>query len=271
MATCDQAFDGRPGARGESKLLRAVPDERLQRGESDAKPASGGLLPHFESVVTEQSETGAPHPGVDRGPNRHTPQPTRSRLILRALARRAGIRRWYLQFYWDAFIVFVTTLAGYIPSHTFRRFFYKAVSGIAIGPESTIYWRCRFFNPRGLSIGANTFIGNDAFLDARRGITIGNCVVTGSEVAIYTLQHDIDDPGFGVEGGPVKIDDYVYLGTRSIVLPSIHIGTGAVVMAGAIVTRDVPAYAIVGGVPARFIRERTKDLRYKPKWYMPFQ
>jgi maltose O-acetyltransferase len=85
------------------------------------------------------------------------------------------------------------------------------------------------------------------------------------------LQHDIDSPDFATIGGPVTIEDYVYIGPRTIILPNIRIGRGAVVTAGAVVTKDVPEYAVVGGVPARFIRERSRDLRYKRRFAMPFQ
>lgn len=173
--------------------------------------------------------------------------------------------------YQEGFLLFFATCLGYVPSHRFRLFLYKHVLGITVGPYSTIHWRCRFFNPSGIRIGRNTVVGNDAFLDGRRGITIGNCVVTASEIAIYSLQHDIDDPDFSVVGGAVTIEDYAYIGPRAIILPNVHIGYGAVIMAGAVVTKDVPDYAVVGGVPAQFVRERARDLRYKPKYAEPFQ
>jgi putative colanic acid biosynthesis acetyltransferase WcaF len=88
---------------------------------------------------------------------------------------------------------------------------------------------------------------------------------------IYTLQHDTDSPEFAVVGGPVVIEDYVYVGPRVIILPNVRIGRGAVIAAGAVVTKDIPPYAIVGGVPARFIRERTHELHYRPDFAMPFQ
>jgi maltose O-acetyltransferase len=167
--------------------------------------------------------------------------------------------------------LFLINLAGSVPSHHFRRFVYRHVFRVRIGRGSILHWKTRFFEPAGVQIGEYCNIGNDAFLDGRRGITIGNRVVTGAEVMIYTLQHDVDSPSFGVMGGPVIIEDYVYLGPRVIVLPSVRISYGAVVAAGAVVTSDVPPFAVVGGVPAQYLRERSHDLDYRPDFTMPFQ
>lgn len=170
-----------------------------------------------------------------------------------------GLRLWF------------ATLAGYTPSHHVRLFLYRHFFRMSIGRDSTIHWQCRFFAPEGISVGNNTLIGNNAFLDGRCGLTIGNRVITASEVSIYTLQHDIDDPLFSHVGAPVIIEDYVYIGPRVIVLPGVHIGEGAVIAAGAVVTTDVAAYTLVGGVPARFIRNRSRQLKYIPDFRMPFQ
>jgi maltose O-acetyltransferase len=163
------------------------------------------------------------------------------------------------------------TMVGYIPSHAIRRFFYRYVFGVRIGRKSIIHWQARWFKPRGVQIGAECNIGNNAFLDGRCGLTIGNRVATGGEVMIFTLQHDIDSPDFQAVGGPVIIRDYVYIGTRAIILPNVKVGFGAVIAAGAVVTGDVPDYAVVGGVPARFLRERTHQLEYVPDFAIPFQ
>jgi maltose O-acetyltransferase len=140
-----------------------------------------------------------------------------------------------------------------------------------LASTSSIHWRSRFFAPEGLSVGEHCTIGNDSFFDARSGITIGNCVNIAAEVRIYTREHDIDDPHFAEVGGPVVIEDYAYIGTRVTILPNVRIGHGAVVASGAVVTRDVKPYMLVGGVPARVIRERSHDLRYKLGYAKRFQ
>jgi acetyltransferase-like isoleucine patch superfamily enzyme len=183
---------------------------------------------------------------------------------LRKLIRRIRIM-------YQGFVLFLATLVGFVPSHHFRRFMYRHIFGMRLGKGSIIHWQARFFDLPGIQIGDYCNMGNNAFLDGRRGIKIGNFVDTGSEVMIYTLQHNIDSPTFDVEGGPVMIEDYVYLGPRVIILPNVRIGRGAVVGAGAVVTKDVPEYAVMGGVPAKFIRERGHDLNYRPDFEMPFQ
>lgn len=176
-----------------------------------------------------------------------------------------------LSIIWTGFGLFVVNLTGLVPSHHFRRFVYRYLFKVRIGRGSIIHWKTKFFGPAGIQIGDYCNIGNDAFMDGRCRLRIGNRVATGAEVMIYTLQHDIDSPTFEAVGGPVVIEDYVYLGPRAIVLPNVRIGHGAVVAAGAVVTKDVPPFAVVGGVPARYLRERGHDLDYRPDFAMPFQ
>ena len=168
-------------------------------------------------------------------------------------------------------ILYFIFLVGRVPSHVFRLLMYRHVFGVQIGRGSTVYWRCRFFQPKGVSIGDHSIIGNDAFLDGRYGLRIGSNVNIGGEVAIFTAEHDVDDPAFKMVGGAVAIDDYVYIGSRATILPGVTVGKGAVVAAGALVTRDVLPYAVVGGVPARKIKERSRDLEYTLSFRLPFQ
>jgi acetyltransferase-like isoleucine patch superfamily enzyme len=152
-------------------------------------------------------------------------------------------------------------IAGRLPSHKLRRVLARAM-GMTIGPRTHLYrWR-EVRAPANISIGDGTVIGFWATLDGREGIEIGRNVNFSSEVALWTLQHDPQSPDFGVRGGPIVIEDDAWVSFRATVLPGVRIGRGAVVAAGAVVTQDVPSYAIVGGIPARVIGQRTDDLRY---------
>ena len=186
------------------------------------------------------------------------------------------------------FWVFLCTLTGLIPSHTIRLFLYRYLFRVSIGQDSSVHWLGRVNNPTGGEICHNTAFGNDAFLDGRhkrnggsylkdffspslRPLVIGNNVSIAGEVRIYTMQHDIDSPDFGESEGNVIIDDYVVIGTRVTILPGVHLGKGAVVASGAVVARDAEPYSLVGGVPAKHIRYRSKDLRYTLKFARLFQ
>lgn len=191
------------------------------------------------------------------------------------IARRipAGLvpfARW-LKLNCEGFVLYLAFLTGRVPSHLFRLFMYRHVFRIKIGKHSTIHWRARFYAPHGVSIGNNTIIGYDAFLDGRFGITVGDNVNIGGEVAIFTAQHDPDAQDFAMVGAPVTIGDYAYIGTRATILPGVRIGQGAVVATGAVVIKDVSPYSMVGGVPARYIKDRRRDLSYKLGFRMPFQ
>lgn len=111
-----------------------------------------------------------------------------------------------------------------------------------------------------LKIGNNSGIGIHCELNGP--VVIGNDVLMGPEVIVYTQNHkfkDLDLPirkqGYS-EVQPVEIGDDVWLGRRCMVMPGVRIGRGCVVAAGAVVTKDVPPYCVVGGIPARIIKKR---------------
>ena len=168
------------------------------------------------------------------------------------------------------FEVFLLHLVGLVPFHCCRRFFYRA-AGIKIGRGSTIHMKARFYDPRNISIGEDSIIGEGVVLDGRDKLVIGNHVDIATEVMIYNSEHDVNDENFIAKNSPVKIEDYVFIGPRVIILAGVTIGRGAIVGAGAVVTKDVPPYAIVGGVPAKIIGERrNKDLHYRlgrARWF----
>ncbi len=167
-------------------------------------------------------------------------------------------------------LIFILTIVGYVPLHVFRKLVYR-LSGVKIGVQTSFHWRTRFYRPWNLTVGNNCVIGNDAMFDARNGITIGNNVSLSMGVWIWTMEHDPQDPHYGVKGGSVVVEDYAWVSCRVVILPNVTIGEGAVVAAGSVVTKDVPPYAIVGGVPAKVIGQRTRDLRYKLNFHKSFQ
>jgi acetyltransferase-like isoleucine patch superfamily enzyme len=161
------------------------------------------------------------------------------------------------------FELMVLRWVSHVPSHLFRKLFYQ-LSGMRIGRGSTIHMWANFFDPSGISIGEDTIVGDHAFLDGRAPLFIGSHTDIASSVMIYNSEHDLEKEDFGARTESVQIGDYVFVGPRAIILPGVKIGKGAVVAAGAVVTKDVPDFAIVGGVPAKVIGERkNKDLHYK--------
>lgn len=117
------------------------------------------------------------------------------------------------------------------------------------------------FNPE-LSIGDYSGIGVNCLVSGRT--YIGNHVMMGPDCIMYSYSHahdrldiPMDQQGFE-DPTPIHIGDDVWIGARVIILPGVNIGSHCIIGAGAVVTKDVPDYAIVGGVPAKVIRYRTE-------------
>jgi len=116
-----------------------------------------------------------------------------------------------------------------------------------------------------VEIGCHTFMGRGVELDVSRHVSIGDHVLIGPGVFITDHNHNIaagqriDEQGCAA--AQVIIGNDVWLGARVIVLPGVTIGDGAVVGAGAVVTRNLPEYSVSVGIPARVIRQRTKDMQ----------
>ena len=161
------------------------------------------------------------------------------------------------------FKLMILRWVGYIPSHTCRKCAYR-LAGMKIGKKTKIHMWANFFQPKNIRIGEGSIIGDHIFLDGREKLIIGNHVDIASEVLIYNSEHDIDAEDFSPREESVTIGDYVFIGPRAIILPGVKIGQGAIVAAGAVVSKDVPDFAIVGGVPAKVIGERkNKNLKYR--------
>ena len=165
---------------------------------------------------------------------------------------------------WQRYMLFQV---GLVPSHHIRRFVYRAL-GAEIGKNVVFHFRTEVRGLHRLKIGDGTIIGDNALLAAQRGLTIGKNVNLSSNVSIYSGAHDHRDPYFRSTPAttrPITIGDRVWIGSNAIILTGVTIGEGAVICAGAVVTKDVEPYTVVAGIPAKKVNERPHDLKYEFK------
>jgi maltose O-acetyltransferase len=139
------------------------------------------------------------------------------------------------------------------------------LAGIEIGPRTSVLGRLTITGPgrihKRLRIGADCVINAPLFLDLSAEIRIGDRVSVGHHSVFVTAQHEIGPPDFraGVNiGRPIVVNDGSWIAAGSSILPGVTIGQSSIVASGAVVTRDVPSNALVGGVPARLIKTLTK-------------
>jgi acetyltransferase-like isoleucine patch superfamily enzyme len=161
-------------------------------------------------------------------------------------------------------VQFLNVTHNYIP--LFIRRYYLSLFNLKIGKNSTIHREVKFFHLGNFSIGYDSTVNFGCYLDNRRGIYIGNNVGIAHNTKIYTLGHKLDDPMFCTEGSSVKICDHVFIFSNCLIMPGVTIHEGAIVLAGSVVTKDVEPFTIVGGNPAKLIRERSKDLNYNQRY-----
>lgn len=119
----------------------------------------------------------------------------------------------------------------------------------------------RLFPPFYTDFGKNITIGKDVFVNSgchfqdQGGITIGDGSLIGHNVVLATINHDLDPRNNRKNHyAPITIGNHVWIGSNATILPGVNIGDWAVVAAGAVVTKDVPAYAVVGGIPAKILK-----------------
>jgi acetyltransferase-like isoleucine patch superfamily enzyme len=152
-------------------------------------------------------------------------------------------------------------------SHTLsrrvRRFWLRRILG-KFDHDAFMCMHVHLMNPKGITIGRRSVVNAHCILDGREyPIHIAEDVDIGTHTHIWTLEHDVNSDTHVTAGGPVIIEDHVWIASRVTILPGITIGRGAVVATGAVVTKDVPSLAIVGGVPAKIIGQRKNALNYK--------
>src|SRR4051794_2186580 len=142
--------------------------------------------------------------------------------------------------------------------------------GSALLMDLYVYIRGRARSGRqGITIGRMTVVNQQCCLDGRGGLTIGDYVSISPGVWILTDSHDMEDPLFREVLAPVTIGNHVWIGSRALILPGVTVGEGAVIAAGAGVTANVEPYAVVGGVPARQIGTRSRNVKPRSHVYRP--
>ena len=153
----------------------------------------------------------------------------------------------------------------HIPSHHLRQAWLRML-GVRIGRDSSIFMGTTVFGHKQLVIGDRCVVAERCVLDARGGIVFDDDVVLASDVQLRTAKHDVASPTFKDEYEPIRLRRYTWLGTRSMVLGGVTVGVGGVAAAGAVVATDVADYTVVGGVPAKPVAERSRDLSYNPAY-----
>jgi acetyltransferase-like isoleucine patch superfamily enzyme len=151
----------------------------------------------------------------------------------------------------------IFAISGYNTLYNLTPFFFLkrmlfSLAGIKVGRRTVVHSPVRFLGIGRIEIGSNSVVNRGCYLDNRTGIKIGSNVSIAHDTKIYTLGHDIDEIG-----------DYACIFSNVLIMPGVTLGKGAVVYAGSVVTKDVGDFEVVGGNPARFIRHRSKDLRYE--------
>ncbi|WP_375583317.1 acyltransferase [Cyclobacterium xiamenense] len=137
----------------------------------------------------------------------------------------------------------------------------EGLGEIRIGDRCTLWSHMgitQLYADRGaeLEIGEGTFINTACIISASERISIGkNCQVANQVIIMDGDFHGVENRSEKGKSGAITIEDGAWLATRCMVLKGVHIGKGATVAAGSVVTKDVPPYTLVGGVPARVIRK----------------
>ncbi len=126
-------------------------------------------------------------------------------------------------------------------------------------------WKFRegvtIWSPRGLQIGKHSSVNEWVYIQALGGVEIGNGVRIAARASLLSVNHVFDNPEIpiyqqGLDLDKIVVDDDVWIGMNSVILAGVKIGKGAIIAAGAVVTKDVPEFAIVGGTPAKVLRYR---------------
>ena len=119
-----------------------------------------------------------------------------------------------------------------------------------------IYPSAKMFAPWNLSITTGSVIGPRVEIYNKAPVSLGTGVVISQDAFLCTASHDVSSPTMALVAQPIVVEDNVWICARAIILPGVTLHTASVVGAGAVATKDVEAWSIVGGNPAKFIKKR---------------
>lgn len=141
------------------------------------------------------------------------------------------------------------------PFHAWRRIL-LALFGARLGREVRVYASARIWAPWNLGMGDHSVLGDYVDCYAVDRIEIGAHSIVSQYCFLCTATHDVNQPSFPLVTAPIRIGSRAWVAADAFVGPGVTVGEGAVVGARASVFKDVPAWAVVGGTPARVIRMR---------------
>lgn len=146
-------------------------------------------------------------------------------------------------------------------------YLHACANGIEIGADSIVMhgailhvYNFRDLPNAGIRIGSQSLIGEYSVIRGQGGVSIGDRVYTSPFTQIIAVNHVFDDPAKpfteqGITAQGIVIEDDVWIGSGAVITDGVRIGRGSVVAAGSVVTGDVPPHVVVGGVPAKVLRE----------------
>lgn len=165
-----------------------------------------------------------------------------------------------------AFVEMISALVFALPRfrvlNALKSLYLRLCFGAVIGRRVVFYPGVWIFTGRNLMVGDDVDFARGVLVTTDGGVRIGDRVLIGYGSRILSSNHHVPPmPGRIFSGGhehaPVRIEQDVWIGSNCVILPGVTIGEGAIVAAGAVVTKDVPAFTYVGGVPARVIKQRS--------------
>jgi len=143
------------------------------------------------------------------------------------------------------------------PMHAWRSFLLRCF-GARLGSNCHIYSKCTIWAPWNLRCENGACVADGAVIYNAAPVHLGSHAVVSQDAYLCSATHDIDDPAFPMVTAPISIGPYAWICARAAVLPGVSVCEGAVLGLGAVASKDLEAWQVYGGVPARRIRQRTR-------------